>query len=201
MAPLSAKDLDWKSARDYLSSGDGLATTLMVITLAQLGEVIWELPVLEVYLRLEEAFSCKINPSTESRLQVGLLTSQHDVFFWDPAVATAISNTLNHGDPGVDLLNETPTLAELTWALYEETLLFGEQDLAPAVEQLFSDALQAADSEGATDSLGYLQTQYHELREQLQQVGVSAEHLRHLPAIPGLDSEPVDQENTWGVLQ
>lgn len=181
----TAIKLDPKTVYRLLSDSACLATVLHVICLAKYGEEIYQLDPLELYLRLEEDFGVRLPEECENRLNAILLATSTDIFYQNAEAFRGISNTLTDGDPGLDYL-ESPTLAEMTWALYEVDVNHGEMAISKECERLIAAAMdnEADDDDPSTvedpESVGdlyaslkaFMRDQHGRLCRQLAELGI-----------------------------
>ena len=190
MSTSNLSRIDAKAAYLRLTDDATFATVLHILAHAACGEDLYELDVLEVFLRLEETFNARLTLNNENKLNAILTAVTTDAFHGDPEAFRAICNSLSEGDPGVGLMDDL-TVPEILWGVYEVELNADAETFAPQVQTLIQSEMQAelGDPDVELDPTSYvfnsLQEQRTALAAQLQEIGLSGFDLP--PVVPDLD--------------
>lgn len=172
--------LNMKGAHRALADDATLATVLHVIALQLLGEEIYTLDPIELYLRLEESTGARVTDDNESKLQAILTATSTDLFFENPEAFRGIVNTLSEGDPGFMFL-EQPTLAEVLWAIYEVELNHEGGKLKQPVQSYVIEALGSEVNEQSVDgstsayehAFSFVEENRERMIEQMEAIGLT----------------------------
>lgn len=164
---------------------DTCATVLHVLALMHYGEEIYQHDPVEIVLRIEEDFRCRMPESNENKLKAILLLTATDAFYERADVFSTICNTLSEGDPEIEL-DDDLTLPEMLWGMFEADLNHGQQVYSKAVQVRIHKEVQEAmdeapDGNSAPDPYGsafhYVLDRRDELVKQMDALGLPVEDI------------------------
>lgn len=187
MAP-TRDDLDAKAVARALSDDATLATVLHAICLTHYGDEVYEHDPIEIFTRLEEDFGLQLTELNENKINACITLITSEAFTQSPQAFQAICNTFNHGDPGLELLEDPLTVPEAFWGVYEAELQRDLHPFTPAVQSLIAQTISQEWSDDDQEEEGwdyvknYLHERRSELRQQLEALGYEASHLPPIKA-------------------
>ena len=173
---LTRDQLRKKVVSPLLEGNNTFATVLHIILLVMYGEDIYTVDPIELYMRLEEDFNCKLDETNENKIQAILIATKTDLFHQDPEVFHTVCNTLTEGDPGITMMDPV-TLPEAVWGMFEVEANHGEADVAPAVdvvlEEIMESDLDDADLANPYAHVqGFMEERHALFKDQLTRIGV-----------------------------
>jgi hypothetical protein len=176
-----------KHQAQLLSDPETCGSVLLAIALSKYKEQAFTVDPMSLILDLEDDFRTTLPEDNENKLKAILMATETPIFQQDPEAFRSICITLWNGDPQIGF-NETLTLSEAIWGMFEVKTCYGELSLGPGIQRMvevLSDE-EVTDPEEHEDPYNHIkaavQERYGVWREQMLGLGVNPQDLPVLDA-------------------